>query len=229
MNNYRVIGIDIGGSKIRAVSWDGKRVFKATEIKTPKNLTAFKKLLGDILKNYRAKKIGIGVPGVISGNKILFCPNIKYLKNFDISQLRRRTSKFKLDNDARCFARAECLLGAGKGSKNVLTLTLGTGVGRAFAKNSRVLKIKKFEYPERWEKEYQKIRDSKNNRALANFLAKNLIGRFKKYNPAIIIAGGGVSERKGFLAELRKVSWRPVKKSKLGKNAAAIGAAMLFQ
>ncbi len=219
-----VIGIDIGGSKIRAVLWDGKRAVKAQEFKTSKNLTAFKKLLGDILKSYRAEKAGIGAPGVISGNKILFCPNIKYLKNFNISQFRYRTSKLRLDNDARCFAQAEY-----KDKRTTFFLTLGTGIGRAVAKNGRVLKIKKFEYPDKWEKGYQKIRDLKNNRALANFLAKNLKGRFNEYNPAIIIVGGGVSKRKGFLAELQKTLRLPVKKSKLGKNSAAIGAAMLFQ
>ncbi|MDP3934621.1 MAG: ROK family protein [Candidatus Giovannonibacteria bacterium] len=220
-----IIGIDIGGTKIRSVLWDGKRAINAREFKTPKNLTAFKKLLGKLVRTNSARvtRIGIGVPGVVLGNKILFCPNIKYLKNFDIFQLRRPTSKLKLDNDARCFARAEC------GKKPCLAITLGTGIGRAFAKNGKVLKIKKFEYPESWEKEYQKLRDLKNNRALAIFLAKNLKGRFKEYNPAIIIAGGGVTERRDFLAKFQKAVKLPVRKSKFGKNSAAIGAAMLFQ
>ena len=39
--------------------------------------------------------------------------------------------------------------------------TVGTGIGRAFAENGKVKKIKKFEYPEKWEKQYQKIRDKK--------------------------------------------------------------------
>ena len=228
MNKRYSAGIDVGGTKIRAVLWDGKRVIKAREFKTPKNLRAFKKLLGGILKNYRVKKIGIGVPGAVLGNKILFCPNIKYLKNFDISQLRRRTSKLRLDNDARCFARAE-LIGGTASKKNILFLILGTGIGRAVARNSKVLKIKKLEYPEHWEKEYQKIRDSKNNCALAIFLVKHLKGRFKKYNPKLIIIGGGVTERRDFLAKFQKAAKLPVRKSKFSKNSAAIGTAMLFQ
>ncbi|KKS95132.1 hypothetical protein A3B05_03375 [Candidatus Giovannonibacteria bacterium RIFCSPLOWO2_01_FULL_43_160] len=217
-------GIDIGGTKIRAVLLDGKRTIKAREFKTPKNLTTFKKLLGGILNSYNAKKIGIGAPGAISKNKILFCPNIKYLKNFDISQLARPavgggtwTSKFKLDNDARCFARAEC------GKKPCLAIILGTGVGRAFAKNGKVLKIKKFEYSERWERQYQKLRDSKNNKRLSAFLTAKISVLIKKFKPEVIIISGGVSTRKNL-----KLGF-PHKKSKLGKNAAAIGATMLFQ
>ncbi len=216
-----VIGIDIGGSKIRAVLWNGKRVIKARELKTPKNLTAFRKLLGKLIGNNSTTRIGIAVPGRVNGSVFVSATNLPYIRNFNLAKLFPSVKR-KLDHDARCFARAEC------GKKRCLAITLGTGVGRAFAKNGRVLKIKKFEYPERWEKDYQKIRGSKNNRALANFLAKNLIGRFKEYNPAIIIVGGGVSERKGLLAELRKASRLPVKKSKLGKNAVAIGAAMQF-
>lgn len=221
-----IIGVDIGGTKIRSILWDGKRAIKIQEFKTPKNLTAFKKALRKLIDNsIPITRIGIGVPGAVSGNKILFCPNIKYLKKVDVRSLMLDVGRktIKLDNDARCFARAEC------GKKRCFAVTLGTGVGRAFAKNGKVLKIKKLEYPERWEKDYQKIRNSKNNRALVNFLAKKLTGRFKEYNPATIIIGGGVSERKGFLAELRKASRLPVKKSKLGKNAAAIGAVLLFQ
>ena len=228
-----MLGIDIGGTKIRAVLWDSKRAVKAREFKTPKNLAAFKKLLENILKSYRAKKIGIGVPGAVSGNKILFCPNIKYLKNFDISQLRRPTSKLRLDNDARCFARAHQNLPTGKAGlthldgQAVLFITLGTGIGRAISRAGKILKIKKFEYPESLEKEYQKLRDSKNNYALAIFLVQHLKWRFKEYNPKLIIVGGGVTGRQNFVAEFQKAVKLPVRKSKFGKNAAAIGAALL--
>ena len=84
-------------------------------------------------------------------------------------------------------------------------------------------KIKKFEYSERWERQYQKLRDSKNNKRLSAFLTAKISVLIKKFKPEVIIISGGVSTRKNL-----KLGF-PHKKSKLGKNAAAIGATMLFQ
>src|SRR3989344_3693085 len=53
-------GIDIGGSKIRAVLWSGKKVIKTKEVKTPKNLVAFKIVLKKLLGNSVAK-LGIAI------------------------------------------------------------------------------------------------------------------------------------------------------------------------
>ena len=216
------LGIDIGGTKIRAVLWtssaglDGRRAIKALEFRTPQTLRAFKKIIISIFKDFEAKKNGIGVPCVISGNKILFCPNIKYLKNYDISKLFKN-SKIKLDNDARCFARAEC-----SKSASCLAITLGTGVGRAFAKNGKVLKIKKFEYPEKWEADYQRLRDAKNDKKLSDFLTTKISILIKKYKPGVVVIGGGVVARKTL-----KLGFA-YKKPFFSKNAVAIGAALLF-
>jgi predicted NBD/HSP70 family sugar kinase len=43
-----------------------------------------------------------------------------------------------LENDARCFAQAEHLMGAGKGARNSVSITLGTGVGSGIIIDGRI-------------------------------------------------------------------------------------------
>lgn len=226
----RIIGIDIGGTKMRGVLWNGKKVLKALELETPKSLTDFKSTLVKLVKFFgKASKIAIGAAGVIQGTKILQAPNIAYIKNFDLSDMDEFTSYQKvLDNDARCFGRAEYKIGSETRKKKVFFLTLGTGVGRAVGKNGKILKIKKFEYPERWEQEYKKFRDSQNNKKLADYLGKKLLKLIKPYQPQIVIVGGGVLARKGFFAEFKKTSRTQLQESRFGKNAVAVGAASFF-
>ena len=242
----KTIGIDSGGSKMRAVLRDlpaqagGKRVLAARQVKTPKNLNDFKK---EILKlstwvlDTQVEGIGIGAAGIISGTKIVKGPNIKYLRNFDFKKLLGGSAtKLNLGNDAQCFARAAC---PKKGT--CLAVTLGTGIGRGLAKNAKVKKLKAFEYPEKWEKEYQKMRGKPKavmSREFAGFLAENLMPIVKKYKVTTIIFGGGVTDRNGFRKKMLnafrqrpstslKASGLKIQISKLGKNAVAIGAVLL--
>jgi predicted NBD/HSP70 family sugar kinase len=178
-------------------------------------------------------QIGIGAAGIINETSVVFSPNIPYLKNFDFKKLWPGQN-LRVDNDARCFARAEVSLSANKKFKNVLALTIGTGVGRALAKNGEVAKIKRFEYPEKWEKEYQKIRDEKDTNLLSEFLSEKLAPLIKLFNPNAVIIGGGVSKRRNFFKKIEtslKKSGVPAKilKSRLGKNAVALGAILQYK
>jgi len=223
------IGVDIGGTKIRGVLWDGEKVLKSRETATPKNAIAFKLALIKLVESLGgANNISIGAAGVIKGNVLMSSRNIPYIKHFDFSKIKGISFRGALDNDVRCFARAEYKRESAVGGKTIFFITLGTGVGRAVGKNGKILKIKKFEYAERWEPEYQKIRNSKNNKKLTEYLGKKLTTLVKPYRPRAVVVGGGISARKSFFAELKKASELPLKKSRFGKNAVAIGAAMFF-
>src|SRR3989344_3945534 len=87
-----VLTLDIGGSKIRT----GRKEFR-----TPKNRKSFVSLLK---KFSDAKRIEIGVAGVISGTRVVFSPNILYLKNFDFQKIFPK-AVLRVDNDARVFLR----------------------------------------------------------------------------------------------------------------------------
>lgn len=229
------IGIDIGGTKIRAVLWNGKKVIRAREVPTPKNKNDFQKRLVALVSSLRrhdVEAIGIGAAGIVKGTVLLSSPNIPYIKNFVFRPLWPRSIRLRVDNDARAFARAKLLRGAGHGAKSIFALTIGTGIGRAYGKNGKIAKIKKLEYPERWERTYQAIRRRRNDPVLANFLGKNLARLMKPFKPEVIVVGGGVLERRGFLKRLRKelkargLPYR-IRRTRLTKNAVAIGAALL--
>ena len=224
-----VTGIDIGGTKIRGVLWDGKKVLKAKEAATPKNLADFKSALIKLVESLGgASKVSIGAAGLTKRSILIRSRNIPYIKHFDFSKMKGISFHGALDNDARCFARAEYAKGSAAAKKKAFFITLGTGVGRAVGRNGKILRIKKFEHAERWETEYQKLRDSKNNKKLAKYLSKKIAKLIKPYRPQTIIIGGSVSTRKGFFTEFKQASGLPLKKSKFGKNAIAIGAAELL-
>ena len=202
------LGIDIGGTKIKAILWNGKKISSVFNAKTPKTKKGFIKILKTVVKKFakgdiKIKNIDVGSAGIIGKNKIIFSPNIPYLKNFDFRGVFPGFS-VKIDNDARVFLRDELKFGSGGKNKIIMAFTIGTGIGRAFAENGKVKKIKKFEYPEKWEKEYQYIRDYKTSSALIKFLTEKLGAIIKKYNPQIVFIGGGILKRRNFLRHLSK-------------------------
>jgi predicted NBD/HSP70 family sugar kinase len=231
-----VVGIDIGGTKMRGILWNGKRVVRVREIPTPKNRRDFEGKLLALVPQLAGKGhidgIGIGAAGIVAKRTLLFSPNISYISNFNFGSLWPRSIRLQLDNDARCFGRAEFLIGAGRGSKSLFALTVGTGIGRAYGSQGRIIKIKRFEFPEQWEKRYQRLRDSRDCGKLAEFLGEKLAGLMKPFTPEVVVIGGGVIERHRFFPMLRLTLKShglncPIRRSSLGKNAVTIGAAML--
>lgn len=231
-----VIGLDIGGTKMRAVLWNGRRVIRAREFSTPTNGKEFQKtllaLMAFLARQETIRGIGIGAAGIVERTNLVSSPNIPYIKKFDFRLLCPRPMPLHVDNDARCFARAEFVHGAGRGCKSLFGLTIGTGVGRAYGEHSKIIKIKKLEYPERWERRYQIVRDQGNDIRLVEFLAEKLEPLLTRYDPEVIAISGGVLERRGFLKRLRrefKARGLPhrIHRTRLGKDAVTIGAALL--
>ncbi|MDP2909540.1 MAG: ROK family protein [bacterium] len=214
-----VIGIDIGGTKMRGILWNGKKVLKFVEFSTPNNLKDFESNLKKIV-NYlgRENKIAVGAAGIIKSNILVKSPNIPYIKNF-------KFCADKLDNDARCFARTERSL---LKTQNIFFITLGTGVGRAVVEGGEVLKIKKLEYPETWERQYQKICDIKDDDRLAEYVGRKIVDLAKTYKPEVIVIGGGILNRKGFFGKLKRDIDISIKRAVCRKNAVAIGAAKVI-
>jgi len=230
------IGIDIGGTKIKAVLWDQKKIVKDIKILTPNNDKKLKHVLQYIVKKLKPNKesflIGIGAAGVIKNVSLLSAPNIPGVKNFNFRKIFSADVPLLVDNDVRCFLKSEFIFGSAKKAGGVFGLTIGTGIGRAYAKNGAVRKIKKFEYPERWEKEYQKIKNEKDCFLLVQFLGRKLFPLIKKYNPKIIVIGGGMLKNRNFFKKLcRELKKRgiksEIKRSRLGENAASIGAVLI--
>ena len=235
--NKYFIGLDIGGTNTRGILYDGKKIIKSREVKTPQNENSFAKKIREIIAELSRGKniasIGIGSAGVVENTALLFSPNIPAVKNFDFRKIAPSGVSLKVDNDARCFARGEYRFGVGKKFKSIFIITIGTGIGRAYVKNGKVQNIKKLEYPEKWEKEYQYIRDRGSDAELIILLADKLADLIISYRPEAVILGWGVISRKNLFVKLKNAIKKngmnaPILKSSLGKHSAALGAALLF-
>lgn len=241
----KTIGIDVGGSKMRAIRWNGTparpgggRVEKLVVAKTPQSaekLTRTLRRMLDVLSEDRKDiKIGVGFAGTIRDGIVVGSPNNRFLKNYHVARAlgpayRTGRRSVKVNNDARTFARAEYVLGAAKGAPRALFFTFGTGVGRAYGIGGEIKNVKRFGPREKWEKRYQRV---KGVQALAPFLAEHLMPLINIYKPRIIVAGGGVVEKRGFTpafrTELKKRGFKgAVVPAKLGTLAGAIGAALI--
>jgi len=90
------------------------------------------------------RAVGIGAPGPLSAKAGVLTnplPNLPNWRGFPIcAALSQRLGKPAfLDNDANAAALSEQWLGAGKGSDNVVVLTLGTGIGGGVIAEGRLL------------------------------------------------------------------------------------------
>lgn len=141
-----VIGIDLGGTRIKGVLLDSSRTV-LEQLYTPTNddeLAGWRKAVLDTVHSLQAKAgkvllpVGISAPGLpdASNTSIAFMPGrLQGLENFDWSAFLSRPA-FVL-NDAVAAMLAEARLGAAAGKMNVVLLTLGTGVGGAILVNGQ--------------------------------------------------------------------------------------------
>jgi glucokinase len=133
------IGVDLGGTRIKTVVVDGKggllyQEYTATndgyenwKQTVQRSIEQAKNNLG--LSSY---VVGISAPGIpdVRNAAIEFMPGrLKGLENFDWSAYLNKTTWVL--NDAVAALMAEATLGSARDKKNVVMLTLGTGVGGA--------------------------------------------------------------------------------------------------
>ena len=138
------IGIDIGGTSIKGagITKEGKvlDVFSLPVEKGEKQEVTINKLIESInkyIKEQGFKKeeivgIGCGVPGVMDtkAGVITYSNNLQWYDLPIVSMLEKGTGlKVKITNDANAAALGEARFGAGKKYKNIIMVTLGTGVG----------------------------------------------------------------------------------------------------
>ena len=147
------IGIDLGGTKIAGVITDLKgNIIKENIIKTMAEygdkaivlriINLIEDLIissGKTLEDIRA--VGIGSPGPLDPKRgiIITTPNLPF-ENFDI--ITPIKEKFNvpvfLDNDANVAAIGEYTLGAGKNTKNMVYITVSTGIGGGAIINGKI-------------------------------------------------------------------------------------------
>ena len=127
------IGVDIGGTEIKAGCISNGSIIEKITVKTPKTRKEIvEKILFviDLLNNYKVELIGIGCPGPADYSKGVVgrTPNLPQLKGVNLKKKVRDKFKKKvlMQNDASCFVLGESIR---LKKKNVVGLTIGTGVG----------------------------------------------------------------------------------------------------
>jgi len=132
-----VIGIDLGGTKTLAGVLDREgRIHVRHELPTPEgsedDVIACLDEAVERLVDERVRAVGYGIPSNLERRtrRVLRATNLP-LDDFDL--LGHAQARFGLpagiENDGNAAALAEWRLGAGRGTSNVVMLTLGTGVG----------------------------------------------------------------------------------------------------
>lgn len=136
-----VIGIDLGGTAIKLgrFSEDGKCEESLT-VPTPQPATpeaVIQALVAAIkpLRNERVKAIGVGTPGPTdaAGKIARIAINLVGWNDIPLAELLETETSLPtiIANDANCAALGEAWLGAGRNFRDLILLTLGTGVGGA--------------------------------------------------------------------------------------------------
>ena len=141
------IGVDVGGTFTKAALLDHKGMVLSKAQVSSRGFSN-KRYFADTLRNMSLRlaalaripfgeisAMGIGLPGPIDSERgvILSLTNIRGWNHFHLAGFLEKYLPFPVyvDNDANCMALAESRLGAAKGARFALCLTLGTGVGGA--------------------------------------------------------------------------------------------------
>lgn len=142
------IGIDIGGTftKLVAVTTSGEIVARTraeTREATPADLvSAIDAEVRRLEEQVGAAAIGVACPGLVrrDGEAIHWMKGrLEALEHLNWSAALRRGAPVPVINDAHAALAAETWLGAARGCRDVVLLTLGTGVGGAILADGRLL------------------------------------------------------------------------------------------
>lgn len=142
-----MVGVDIGATAIKAalVSRAGAPIESFHE-PSPRTSSALRGFVQSVLKRAPAQLCGIGVGcrGVIdtATSRVNSLPGeLNFLEGHCLADVIDAGSLPVLaDNDARTALVAEVLWGAARGRRNVVMLTLGTGVGGAVLVDGTILR-----------------------------------------------------------------------------------------
>lgn len=146
-----ILGFDIGGTKCAAITadYDGESIIIKNKIKVPIDLSVSPYVMLERLVDASHKiletkpeAIGISCGGPLDSESgvILSPPNLPGWDNVRVKEYMENHYgvSARLQNDANACALAEWKFGAGKGTKNMIFLTFGTGLGAGLILDGRL-------------------------------------------------------------------------------------------
>ncbi len=147
------MGIDLGGTNLVAaiVTKDGQILSKCA-VPTPKGADAVVDAMAQLCQKAAGEagltlqdvaSVGIGSPGIanpVSGVVEYSC-NLDFYDVPLVELLSKRLDgkKVLLENDANAAALGEYAAGAGRGSRSLVAITLGTGIGGGVVEDGKLL------------------------------------------------------------------------------------------
>lgn len=147
------LGIDIGGTKCAVVAGDSNfKIFQKIQFDTRTAERGWQNVFDEFFANIdklflkypkeNLRGIGISCGGPLDSKKgmIFSPPNLPGWDNVPITKIfnERYEVPVSIQNDANACALAEWLMGAGKGTQNMIFLTFGTGMGSGLILNGKL-------------------------------------------------------------------------------------------
>jgi polyphosphate glucokinase len=238
-----VLGIDIGGSGVKAAPVDtatGELLADRQKLPTPQPATidALSDVVTQLVRDFGwTGPVGSTFPGVVVDGVIHTAANLDHscigsdaAKAFGAAT---NLPVFML-NDADAAGIAEMRFGAGKGAHGtVLMLTLGTGIGSALFVDGKLVPNTEFGHIEIRGKDAEK-RASDSAREEGDLSWSHWAGHVDEYlqhmegllAPSLIIIGGGVSRKSDRFLPLLTGLRAKVVPAELLNDAGLVGAAM---
>lgn len=142
-----VIGVDLGGTKIlgHAIDLaDPHRRLGLARVPTPRGADAIVAAIVEVVHRLGVElagapdgpravdAVGVGAAGLVDLDGVLrFAPNLPTVSDVDLAGRLREALGIPVvvGNDATCAAAAEHRIGGAKGARDVVVITLGTGIG----------------------------------------------------------------------------------------------------
>ncbi len=143
----KILGIDIGATKIQVGIVEGAKLLKESRFPTLSG-SSKEDIMSNLIEGIEAlgghdyKGIGIGVPGLIDEEKgvVYDLLNIASWKEVHLKKYLEDHFKVpvKITNDANIFALGVKTFGEGKNFRNFVGITMGTGFGTGIIANEKL-------------------------------------------------------------------------------------------
>jgi len=150
-----IIGIDLGGTNIKAAIFNldlqlivEQRKLTEAQYGPEHVLNNIKQIIEEMMENLHITQdsiycMGMGIPGLLDPNEGIsfFSPNFPNWENIHVINEIKKKFDFPvfIDNDVRVNLYGEWRYGAGVNLKNIILITLGTGLGSGIVVDGKVI------------------------------------------------------------------------------------------
>lgn len=145
-----LLGLDIGGSTLKAVRLDNEGKILSTRIepaggRLPRDalLGQARSVVGALAEGVKPKHVGLSFGGAIQPDGTMFAtstnlPNLAGLPLIETFSALL-DAPCRVENDARAAMRGEAWIGAAKGLNHAMALTFGSGIGAGLLSDGRIV------------------------------------------------------------------------------------------